>query len=164
MWQIYGGIAQLARAIGSYPAGHKFKSYCRYQNFGPIVKRLRHHPFTVKSAVRICLGSPICTRVEMTRAFLLPILSAFAKIYTCQNQSFSTLKLHLISNPFRTRVELTFFITKSIFMPWKVLDMRKKHLGFFAKARKNRKAIGVLPHCPTKMFLRGSCQEHHGIN
>ena len=26
----YGGIAQLARAIGSYPAGHKFKSYCRY--------------------------------------------------------------------------------------------------------------------------------------
>ncbi len=28
----YGGIAQLARAIGSYPAGHKFKSYCRYQN------------------------------------------------------------------------------------------------------------------------------------
>ena len=27
----YGGIAQLARAIGSYPAGHKFKSYCRYQ-------------------------------------------------------------------------------------------------------------------------------------
>ena len=53
-----GGIAQLARAIGSYPAGHKFKSYCRYQFIGPIVKRLRHHPFTVKSAVRIRLGSP----------------------------------------------------------------------------------------------------------
>lgn len=30
---MYGGIAQLARAIGSYPAGHKFKSYCRYQIF-----------------------------------------------------------------------------------------------------------------------------------
>ena len=55
---LYGGIAQLARAIGSYPAGHKFKSYCRYHIHGPIVKRLRHHPFTVKSAVRIRLGSP----------------------------------------------------------------------------------------------------------
>jgi len=28
------------------------------------------------------LGSPISTRVELTRAFLLPILSAFAKIMT----------------------------------------------------------------------------------
>ena len=56
---LYGGIAQLARAIGSYPAGHKFKSYCRYHKYGPIVKRLRHHPFTVKSAVRIRLGSPL---------------------------------------------------------------------------------------------------------
>ena len=31
----YGGIAQLARAIGSYPAGHRFKSYCRYHNMAP---------------------------------------------------------------------------------------------------------------------------------
>ena len=27
----YGGIAQLARAFGSYPNGHWFKSNCRYQ-------------------------------------------------------------------------------------------------------------------------------------
>ncbi len=27
-----GGIAQLARAIGSYPIGHGFKSNFRYQN------------------------------------------------------------------------------------------------------------------------------------
>ena len=26
----YGGIAQLARASGSYPAGRRFKSYLRY--------------------------------------------------------------------------------------------------------------------------------------
>ena len=31
-----GGIAQLARAIGSYPAGHVFKSHFRYQ---PLVLR-----------------------------------------------------------------------------------------------------------------------------
>ena len=28
---IYGGIAQLARASGSYPAGRRFKSHFRYQ-------------------------------------------------------------------------------------------------------------------------------------
>ncbi len=27
----YGGVAQLARAIGSYPIGHGFKSNLRYQ-------------------------------------------------------------------------------------------------------------------------------------
>ena len=27
----YGGIAQLARAFGSYPKCHRFESYCRYQ-------------------------------------------------------------------------------------------------------------------------------------
>ena len=28
---IFGGIAQLARATGSYPVGHRFKSDFRYQ-------------------------------------------------------------------------------------------------------------------------------------
>ena len=27
---IYGGIAQLARVLGSYPIGRWFESYCRY--------------------------------------------------------------------------------------------------------------------------------------
>ena len=27
---LYGGIAQLARAFGSYPKGHRFESCCRY--------------------------------------------------------------------------------------------------------------------------------------
>ena len=31
IYGINGGIAQLARAFGSYPKGHRFKSYCRYQ-------------------------------------------------------------------------------------------------------------------------------------
>ncbi len=28
----YGGIAQLARAFGSYPTGRRFKSYFRYHH------------------------------------------------------------------------------------------------------------------------------------
>lgn len=53
-----GGIAQLARASGSYPAGRRFKSHCRYHFFGPLVKRLRHRPFTAGSWVRFPYGSP----------------------------------------------------------------------------------------------------------
>ena len=89
----YGGIAQLARAIGSYPIGRGFKSNFRYQDspacirpdgqavktppfhgsnggsipprvspqencfYGPMVKRLRHRPFTAVTGVRFPLGS-----------------------------------------------------------------------------------------------------------
>ena len=54
----YGGIAQLARAIGSYPIGRGFKSNSRY---GPLVKRLRHRPFTAVTWVRFPYGSPNVT-------------------------------------------------------------------------------------------------------
>ena len=53
----YGGIAQLARALGSYPNGRWFKSDFRYQK-GPLVKRLRHGPFTAVTRVRFPHGSP----------------------------------------------------------------------------------------------------------
>ena len=55
-----GGLAQLARASGSYPAGRWFESICRYQTYiyGPVVKRLRHRPFTAVSWVRFPSGSP----------------------------------------------------------------------------------------------------------
>ena len=54
----YGGIAQLARALGSYPGCRWFKSDCRYHFYGPLVKRLRHRPFTAESWVRFPYGSP----------------------------------------------------------------------------------------------------------
>ena len=64
-----GGIAQLARASGSYPAGRWFKSDYRYHDtnpfpnrereYGPVVKRLRHRPFTAVTRVRFSSGSPI---------------------------------------------------------------------------------------------------------
>ena len=48
----------MARASGSYPAGRWFKSDIRYQNLGPLVKRLRHGPFTAVTWVRFPYGSP----------------------------------------------------------------------------------------------------------
>ena len=63
----YGDIAQLARATGSYPVCRWFKSDYRYQErsvlisadlFGPVVKRLRHRPFTAVTRVRFSSGSP----------------------------------------------------------------------------------------------------------
>ncbi len=53
-----GGIAQLARACGSYPQCRWFESDYRYQ-YGPMVKRLRHRPFTAVTRVRFPFGSPI---------------------------------------------------------------------------------------------------------
>ena len=29
----FGGIAQLARVLGSYPIGRRFESHCRYHNY-----------------------------------------------------------------------------------------------------------------------------------
>ena len=59
----------MARASGSYPAGRWFKSDYRYQTnpfpsfsereYGPVVKRLRHRPFTAVTRVRFSSGSPI---------------------------------------------------------------------------------------------------------
>ena len=48
-------------AFGSYPKGHRFESHHRHHIYycGPMVKRLRHHPFTVESGVRFSLGSPL---------------------------------------------------------------------------------------------------------
>ena len=59
----------MARACGSYPQCPRFKSRCRYQIHeaprrfmelpnGPLVKWLRHGPFTAVTWVRIPYGSP----------------------------------------------------------------------------------------------------------
>ena len=47
----------MARAFGSYPKCHRFESSRRYHN-GPLVKRLRHGPFTAVTRVRFSHGSP----------------------------------------------------------------------------------------------------------
>ena len=58
----------MARACGSYPKCPRFESRCRYQRardarasralYGPLVKWLRHGPFTAVTWVRIPYGSP----------------------------------------------------------------------------------------------------------
>ena len=76
----YGGIAQLARATGSYPVGHRFKSGFRYHTYrfpngeryslyGPVVKRLRHRPFTAVTRVRFPSGSPKTEKALQSGAF-----------------------------------------------------------------------------------------------
>ena len=79
----HGGVAQLARACGSYPQCHRFKSSRRYHiplrcaasrgnplsvKYGPLVKWLRHGPFTAVTWVRFPYGSP-CRHPEGRRQF-----------------------------------------------------------------------------------------------
>ncbi len=73
-----GGVAQLARASGSYPAGRRFKSHRRYHLsdrfyrlfYGPLVKWLRHRPFTAITGVRVPYGSPfIYNFIDFHRSF-----------------------------------------------------------------------------------------------
>ena len=64
-----GGVAQLARAFGSYPKCHRFESSRRYHN-GPLVKRLRHGPFTAVTRVRFSHGSPLKSADNFSALFL----------------------------------------------------------------------------------------------
>ena len=72
----------MVRAIGSYPIGHKFESHRRYHckqteislNIdGPLVKRLRHHPFTVVTWVRVPYGSPAKSTGNVLCFFAVPV-------------------------------------------------------------------------------------------
>ena len=95
-----GGIAQVARALGSYPGCHWFESDYRYhQNrilccavflLGPLVKRLRHRPFTAESWVQFPYGSP---HTRLRNDVKSPFLSSFFTLmrllsFTCPLYSF----------------------------------------------------------------------------
>ena len=101
-----GGIAQLARAIGSYPIGRGFKSNFRYHAWqslcqmmqfagicsGPLVKRLRHRPFTAVTGVRFSHGSscaavPLCTAFSFVRSASIPQVCAqeCAAVFPCRS-------------------------------------------------------------------------------
>ena len=94
----YGGIAQLARAFGSYPKCRRFKSHYRYLIYGPVVKRLRHRPFTAVTRVRFPSGSlsarqgtyVLCLIVFVARKSILKLsMSKFSDVlWKCTN-SFS---------------------------------------------------------------------------
>ena len=86
--QVRGGIAQLARATGSYPVGHGFKSNSRYH--GPLVKRLRHRPFTAVTGVRFSHGSPMNKKRRFTSeaslfVHSLSVQNRTPQIFACGN-------------------------------------------------------------------------------
>ena len=66
----------MARASGSYPECHRFESSRRYHRgahgapepYGPLVKWLRHRPFTAVTWVRIPYGSPDGGLAQQVRA------------------------------------------------------------------------------------------------
>ena len=66
----------MARALGSYPGCRWFKSDCRYHFYGPLVKRLRHRPFTAESWVRFPYGSPQ-SLAEKSARFLFYVYCRF---------------------------------------------------------------------------------------
>jgi hypothetical protein len=55
----HGGIAQLARAFGSYPKGHRFDSCCRYQYIRPLGQAVKTPPFHGGNRGSIPLGVTI---------------------------------------------------------------------------------------------------------
>ncbi len=70
----------MARALGSYPGCHWFESDYRY-HIGPLVKRLRHRPFTAESWVRFPYGSP---QVQLTFGLIKPFVSfSFCRFPAC---------------------------------------------------------------------------------
>ncbi len=52
-----GSVAQLVRVQACHAGGRGFEPLLSRHIFGPMVKRLRHHPFTVVSGVQIPLES-----------------------------------------------------------------------------------------------------------
>ena len=53
-----GSVAQLVRVPACHAGGRGFEPLLSRHIFGPLVKRLRHHPFTVVTGVRFSYGSP----------------------------------------------------------------------------------------------------------
>jgi hypothetical protein len=49
----YGGVAQLARAFGSYPKGPGFESLCRHQSYYVILRLLTEYFFVAQIPVNI---------------------------------------------------------------------------------------------------------------
>ena len=91
----YGGIAQLARALGSYPGCRWFKSYSRYHfsKYGPVVKRSRHRPFTAVTRVRFSSGSPkIGKQIMLADFFCLPISFNSKKISAFEQRKDKSVK------------------------------------------------------------------------
>ena len=75
---INGGIAQLARVLGSYPIGRWFESYCRYHSrpVGQVVKTPPFHGGIMGSSpVRVT------TSLNLGNVFFIKTFPRFSFIY-----------------------------------------------------------------------------------
>ena len=109
----YGGVAQLARAFGSYPKCHRFESSRRYHGplgsaLGALVKRLRHRPFTAVTRVRFPSGSPIWRLSSAGRA-----LASHARGHRFEFCSLHQINIIRIYSPLGTGSDLLFTSTIS---------------------------------------------------
>ena len=129
---IYGGIAQLARAFGSYPKCHRFESSRRYQTrkhrkmlsgfYGPLVKWLRHRPFTAVTRVRVSYGSPqFGGLAQLVRA---PASHA-------GGHWFESSSLHQTLGNFGFRGFFVLFSNKHENTSWQLFDFNGCHFHFF---------------------------------
>ena len=89
---IYGGIAQLARAHGSYPWCRRFKSYSRYLH-GILAQLGEHLPYKQRVTGSSPVG-PICAGVaELADALDLGSSSSECRFDSCYPQ-LKTIMIH----------------------------------------------------------------------
>ena len=118
----------MARALGSYPSCHRFESSRRYHPEeaampllrapvlippalgirGPVVKRLRHRPFTAVTRVRFPSGSPIWRLSSAGRA-----LASHARGHRFEFCSLHQINIIRIFSPSGTGSDLLFIWTES---------------------------------------------------
>ena len=68
---IHGSVAQLVRVPACHAGSRGFEPLLSRHISGPLVKRSRHHPFTVVTGVRFPYGSPLWEHSSAGRASAL---------------------------------------------------------------------------------------------
>ena len=126
---LYVGVAQLARANGSYPLGRWFKSIRRYHGFGgwcisateirfkqSFMARwssgLRLRPLTAATGVRIPYGSPRQNKLHIV-CFILTIKTRLISLFLfCNKKSRSRRRILVNADFWRRLVCYQFFVRK----------------------------------------------------
>ena len=129
----------MARAIGSYPAGHRFKSYCRYQiKIWPHRQAVKTSPFHGEVSGSNPLGVTIKKPERILRFFFFFPQSGqfemrdarYTERQTLATLSLCSLRIRL-GSPISTRVETTW----AFLLP--ILSAFTKIMSFNKKVRKS---------------------------
>ena len=117
-----GGIAQLARVLGSYPIGRRFESHYRYHKW-PVGQEVKTPPFhggiTSSILVRVTKSKNNPNFLQHDRLFGLSFFIRFLgnalNLLQLYGNSFSKNKIYLIfSNVYLEKFHLIFFIIQKI--------------------------------------------------